>query len=727
MRMNKKAAFARPWLTLLLAVVLSFSSFAGLAYADDVVTGLNFDNPPSPARLYIEDDSVQLDVLASISGSSATKNVSIDATWTSTNSSIVKVANGLITGLAKGTATVSATYKGYKVSLPVTVDYLYDSVTIKNAGATVDSAVNVKLGNDLNYSLVAAKSGSADEDVTDDATWTTSNSLVATVDDGNIKLLAPGETTITARYKGRTDTVKLTVTSPYKSLTIKNDANPDWNNLLEFTVGDGTKLLTATGQTTSGGTETLDDAVWTTSSAAIATVDGGIVTPVAAGTATITATYLGVSATATVVVRPAYEALRITPKEDQHLTLQDAPVAFKAEVLKGSILPNNVTAIATWTSSNLFVATVSSSGVVTPKGVGSTVIKATYLGNSQQVNVTVYPTITTMTVAKDAIDAFVDDAVTLPKISATSIADETVDVSNLVVWSSSDTTIIDKTDGKWKAKKAGTVTLTGTTQGKSVIVTVSVHEHPILMTADQANLSVVIGKDTKLPAITMTYDNGEEEDVTALVTWKSSSTNLIVKAPNVKGVLASSVTLTASYLGKTATVRVTIEEEITKLTVDNAAVTMSPDRSYTIKVTGTYKSGKTISLTSKMNWSIDPETLATVKGSSVRTLKEGTGKLTGIYQGKSVVFSLNVVGKLKKLTPSSKALTLGAQGSDTVTVSGEYEGGRISDVTKAATWTTGNSKVATVTNGAITAVAKGTTYIRANLDGKSASIRVTVK
>ncbi|WP_219834426.1 Ig-like domain-containing protein [Paenibacillus sp. R14(2021)] len=726
MRKNSIAAparFLRPWLTVMLAVVLTFSSFAGLAYADEVVTGISFDNAPSPATLNIGDDDLQLEVNASIQGSSSLKDVTTDVTWTTSNSSVVKVAAGLLTGIAKGSATITASYKGYKITLPVSVTYMYDSVTIKDNGTSVSDTLKVNLGDELDFDLIASKSGAADTNVTEEAVWTSSNTNVATIDDGEVTLVAVGDTTITAKYKGRTDSVKLSASSPYKSLTIAP------NTLMEFKVGDPSRTLKASAEDTAGDIDDVStNASWISADAKVATVDKGVVTPVGTGTTTITASYLGVSGSVTVVVRPAFEAMRITPKEDLHLMINGSDVALKVEVMNGINTPDDVTALATWTSSNVYAATVSDSGVVSPKGIGSTVIKATYKGTSQQVNVTVYPTISgTLTAAKDTLDAFPDDKITLPKVTAQSISDETIDVSDLAVWESSDKEILDKVDGKWTAKKIGKAVLTATILSKTVTITVNVHEKPLLLTADQTNLSIVIGKETKLPVLTMTYESGSEEDVTSLVTWKSSSSNLIVKAPNIRGLQASTATLTATYLGKSTTVRVTIEEEITKLTAESTTLTISPLRSYTLKVTGTYKSGKTIALGTKMNWEINPDSLASIKGSSLKALKEGTGTLTGTYQGKTITFTVNVVAKVKKLTSASKSLTLAPEAKVAVTVTAEYEGGRVTDVTKAADWTTGNSKVATVVDGVITGVAKGSTVIRAKLEGKTVSIRVSVK
>ncbi|SDX27715.1 hypothetical protein [Paenibacillus sp. CF384] len=723
MRMNINAAplWQRTWLTVMLAIALSFSSFAGLAYAEEVVTGIAFDNAPSPAVLYIDDESISLEVNATIQGATSAKSVTTDATWSSSNTAILKVSAGVVTGLAKGTATVSASYKGYKITLPITVNYRYDSVTIMDDGTNVGATEDVHLGDTISYTLTAIKSGSANENVTDSATWTSSNPNVATVEDGEIKLINAGETTITAKYKGRSDTVKLVVTSPYDKLTLSPD------DLLEFYVGDSTQSLTAVVTTEDDDSATVTDkAQWISSNAAVATVSKGIVTPVGSGSTTITATHLGVSSSITVVVRPAYEAMRLNPKEDQHLSMQDSPVSFSVTVMKGTGTPEVVTSKAAWSSSNLFVATVKD-GVVTPKGVGTTIIKATYLGLSQQVSVTVYPTVSSLKAAAETVDSFVNDSIALPKVSAESIAEETIDVTNLVSWTSSDKDIADKVDGKWTAKKVGTAILTGTIQSKTVTITVVVHEKPLMLTPDQSNASVVIGKEVKLPVITLMYENGEEEDVTSLVTWKSSSANLLVKPPNMRGLQASSVTLTASYLGKSTIIRVTIEEEITKLFVDASSLSLNISRTKSLKVTGIYKSGKSVSLASKMNWTMNPETLASIKGSTVKALTEGTGKLTGTYQGKSIEVAITVVAKVKKLTSSAKSLTLAAEGKETVKVTAEYDVGRITDVTKSAAWTVGNNKVATVEAGVITAVGKGSTMVRATFDGKSISIRVIVK
>lgn len=718
-----KNRLLRSWLASMLAIALTLSAFSGIAFANETITGIEFETIPSPAKLFVDDETIILTLNATVQGTTSRKDVTQDAVWTSSNSSVVKVDKGTLSALSNGSAQISAQYKGFKVTLNVTSEYKYDSVKLTADGASAPETADFELGQAPVFGLTATKNG-IDTAVTTGVEWTSSNSEVATVSGGKVKLLSAGETTVTAKYKGRSDTVKLKVTSPYKSVTINTPGK-----LVEFKMGEPDAVLSVTALSKAGTVVNIgnDAYTWTTSNAGIATVDKGTIKPVGTGTATITATHLGASDTITVVVRPAHEAMRITPKDEQHLTLKSAAVQFKVEVLDSPSLEEDVTSLATWTSSNVYTATVSNDGLVTPKAIGTTMIKAAYKGLVKEVSVTVYPTVSSLAVAKDKLDAFIDETVAMPKVTAKSLAEETVDVSSLVRWTSSNESVVALVDGKWTAKAVGTAELKANIQNHEVKVTVNVHEKPVLLTPSQENLSVVIGSETKLPTIIMTSESGVETDVTSKVTWKSSSPYLLIKAPNVKGLRTANATLTATYLGKSTTIKVTIEEEITKVFVEAASVSLNPGRTKSIKVTGIYKSGKSVSIGSKMNWTINPDSLATINGSTIKGLTEGTGKLTGTYQKKSVEIIIVVKHKVNKLEASEKALALKPGDIKTVKISALYEGGRIEDATKAAVWTSSNAKVATVSGGVITVTGKGSATIKAVYEGKSITIRVTAK
>ena len=86
-------------------------------------------------------------------------------------------------------------------------------------------------------------------------------------------------------------------------------------------VGDDAETITASGVLTSTGSTSApdpSDIKWL--APARRDVDNGEVTAVDTGTAAITASYLGSTATITVVVRPAFEAMRISPKRTASLS-----------------------------------------------------------------------------------------------------------------------------------------------------------------------------------------------------------------------------------------------------------------------------------------------------------------------------------------------------------------------------------------------------------------------
>lgn len=722
---------ARKWLAATLALMLITTLMTGITYAaEDTVTGIEFDydaadfNSSTQALdLKIESDKINVSLFASVSGSTTKKNVTSSATWKSSSASIVKVESGVLTGLGKGTATITATYNGYTASIKATSDYVYDEVTLKNAnGSDVASTQEIELGQSLVYKLEGFKGNDTGVNISTEASWSTSNSAVATVVDGTITLVGTGSTTITAKFKGKSDSVVLTVSSPYKSIELNR------TGLLELEIGTDDTKLTAkvTDKDTLDTTTVTDDAKWTSSSTAIATVDKGSITPVSPGKATITVSHLGVTTSIEVVVRTAFQSIKLTPEKEYHMFLQDPDLQIKAEVLTNQNVPEPATDKATWTSSNVIVATVDK-GVVKAKGVGTTKITASYKGVTRSIDVTVYPSINAVKAETTEIDGFISDNGELPEVSATIFDGTETDVSKLVKWTSSDEEVATIKDGKWTAVAIGEAVLTGTVQGLKVEAKLTVHVKPLKLIADTKEMSVIIGKETALPSVTVINQDGEEEDVTDSVKWKTTSDNIVLKAETVKGLEVSTVTLTGTYLNKTVTVKIRIEEEIVKLIVEPTSLALNPGRSKSIKVTGYYKDGNKISLGSKMNWEVNPDTLASVNGSSIKALAVGSGKVTGSYQGKKVEIALVVTPKLKSLSVSSKTVSLSPGAAFAVTLTANYTTGSPVNATASAIWTSSKPGVATVVDGKITAVSKGTASIKASFGGKSITIRVTVK
>ncbi|PKN48377.1 MAG: hypothetical protein CVU63_05240, partial [Deltaproteobacteria bacterium HGW-Deltaproteobacteria-20] len=145
-----------------------------------------------------------------------------------------------------------------------------------------------------------------------------------------------------------------------------------------------TQQFTAVAMFNDGSTaEVTAAAAWTSGSLNTATVDGtGLATGVAPGTTTISATHSGLEGTASfVVVSPALYEVTIEP------STATIPVAgtqqFSAIAHFASCAPNtqDVTSVASWSSSDTAVATVGASdGKATAVGAGTAEITASLFG-----------------------------------------------------------------------------------------------------------------------------------------------------------------------------------------------------------------------------------------------------------------------------------------------------------------------------------------------------------
>ncbi|MDQ8734049.1 Ig-like domain-containing protein [Paenibacillus sp. LHD-38] len=716
----------------MLAIAMIMTSATGVVNAaEDTVTGIEFtydasdyNSSTSSLEVFVEDDKVNLSVFASISGSSSKRDITMEATWKSSNTAYVKAEKGVLTGVGKGTATISATYKGFTISIKAASDYVYDSITLMQNGTAAPVSKDIEIGQPLAFTLNGTKGSVTDLAVTTEAVWTTSNAAVATVDEGVITLIGVGSAVISAKLKGKSDTVTLNVTSPYKSITIDNAAS---GNLVELDIGYDDKVLTASAAPKTGGTEPVTDvAKWVSANEKIATVKKGLVSAVSAGKTTITVSYKGVSTSVDVVVRTAFQSIKLSPEKEYHMLLQDSPIQIKAEVLNNSNVTSDMTSQAEWTSSNVVVATVSA-GKVTPKSVGTTKITASHKGVSRSIDITVYPSVNELSVESETIDGFKGISGDLPAVTATTFDGTKVDVSKIVTWTSADEKIAIIKDGKWTAKELGESTLTASVQGHKVGVKLIVHVKPLKLIAEVKDLSIILGKETAFPSVTVINEDGEEEDVSSKIQWKTTSEDIILKDTTMKGLDVASLTLSATYLTKSVSVRVKVEEEIVKLVVDPVSIELYPGRTKSVKVTGYYKSGKQVSLGSKMNWEVGNPGIATVSSTSVKAVAVGTTKITGTYQGKTVVVPIVVVQKLKSLLLSSKSVQLSAGGTYSAKLQANFTTGDPADVTESAVWTSSKASVATVQDGKIVTVSKGTASIKATYAGKSVTIRVTVK
>ncbi|MEO7363768.1 MAG: Ig-like domain-containing protein [Gemmatimonadaceae bacterium] len=153
-------------------------------------------------------------------------------------------------------------------------------------------------------------------------------------------------------------------------------------------VPNGTSQLTATARASSGAALTGRAFTWGTASSTVATVSGaGLVTGVADGTTTVSVTVDGKSASATVNVRTPVAAVTITPGTAQ-VTVGGATSQLTAVARDANGVALSGRAII-WGTSNVAIASVTQTGVVTGVAPGAVTISATSEGRSGTAAVTV--------------------------------------------------------------------------------------------------------------------------------------------------------------------------------------------------------------------------------------------------------------------------------------------------------------------------------------------------
>ncbi|WP_225445610.1 bacterial surface protein [Paenibacillus arenosi] len=740
-----KRSFGRKmttWLASLLVVtlIMSISPWQSVASASttaktttaETVTGLQFESSVTPVHVIVDGSSVQMKVLASIKGETSLRDVTGAATWTSSNPSAVTVENGWVKGAGKGTSEITVKYQGFTLKKTVVSEFMYDKLIVRNAdsGQEVDASMTTMLGAKHKWKVFANdKSSTTENDVTAEALWSSADANIVDVDKGVLDIKSAGTTKITVKHKGITKTIEVKVEYAYDELKLSP------NKLIEFQYGGAEYALTATTEKKGSPTEDVTlKATWTTSDSNIVQVKDGKVKPINVGTATVTVTYLGRSKSVTAVVRPSHHAIRITPDEDQHVMLGDTK-GIKLELFaqKDLAAPDNVTALAEWRSDNVMAVTVEN-GVVQAKAAGTAKVTASYNGLSKSVNVTVYPMIEKLiwTDAKENAkepfkqELYVEDVKPLPKVQGITFSGDKVDLSNVVTYMSSNPAVLEVEDDKMKAISSGDAQLLVTSNGLALSTDVKVLRKALMLRTDQTDMSIVTGREVALPKTTVVFTNGEELDVTQEIKWETSNNNLLIRDGKMKGLVPSRVTLNGTYSNVKISIKISIEQEVVRFVIEPNPVYVNINKSKSFKVTGVYRDGKKATLTSRIDWKVENESIASLRGSSVKGLALGSTRVIGEYQGNQLVIPVHVKPRLLKLETNASSLKMTVGQTADWKVSAIYDTGEVVDVTSQVKYVPSSSKVK-AERGKVTAVTKGSASIKFTFEGKSASMRVSVK
>ncbi|MBP1919008.1 RICIN domain-containing protein [Youngiibacter multivorans] len=391
-------------------------------------------------------------------------------TWTTSDMSVVTIQNGVITSVAPGTATVTASINGYSDSIAITVNAPLLALGVDDDDFAVNKNETHKI-----YCYHYPYYTTDDKTVT----YTSSDESIATVDSkGIVTGISLGTATILLTNGSIQKSVNVTVTSRLTGISLnKTSINGIKNSSEQIFVNYDP-------------VDTTDDKTitWSSDNASIAAVDStGLVSYISKGITTITATVESYSAKCTVIVTEIpLISISLNYSEIDLLYADTISLAVAYE-------PSNTTddKSITWTSSDELVATVSSDGTVTAIGNGTATITATTADGNKTASCMVIVAVPVIGVTLDRSE------LSFTKFGQTDKLIATVAPSNAanqnVTWTSSNESVatVDK-DGTVKAVGNGTVTVTVATEdGKktaSCVVTVKDYSGEYHIQSKKSNL-----------------------------------------------------------------------------------------------------------------------------------------------------------------------------------------------------------------------------------------------
>jgi uncharacterized protein YjdB len=434
--------------------------------------------------------STQAFTATAVMSDQTTQNVTGQATWVSSDTGVVGVTTGgrgggrgRATAVSAGSATVSATYQGLTGSTTVTVkDLTIVSVSVSPASLTMSVG-----GSAQPLTAQAIYNDGSSRDVTTLATWVSSAPAVVGVTTGGgsrglATAVAAGNATISATYSGVTGDASVTVTAAKVTSIVVDTATPT------VAVGIPAKFVATAIFSDNTSQVVTGAATWTSSNTQVAAVSNaagsrGLAQTLAAGTTTITATWNQVSGSKTLTVTSAtITTIQVTPYAAK------LPVGYTTSFFATAIFSDNsfqdVTPLATWTSSTPQVASVSDAAVtkgsVSPLAAGSATISAAYLGVTGTDAITVSGGTLTSIAVSPATASFTVG--TAQAFTATgTFSDATVlDITSYVTWLSGNPAVVSVSNatnshGQATAMSAGSATISalrGAVASPAVPVTV---------------------------------------------------------------------------------------------------------------------------------------------------------------------------------------------------------------------------------------------------------------
>lgn len=685
----------------------------------------SFGTPdPSGGSIQVPVSSIKLSATATVLGGQ-TKQLTVTyepttatqrgINWKSSNTDIAIVSNtGLVTWKSPGQVTITAT-SSVNPNLRSECRITCNEIAISSI--SIPSNLPIECGSASPLLVTFTPNDTTEREIT----WEVENPSIAEVNNGIVKWIATGTTTVIARSKKYPDTIFARCSVVCKS------ANVDENNSLTALSLPGTATCPLGGEVNLAvkyepATTDETGVTWTSSNTAIATVDNnGKVTWISHGDVTITVTSM---------IKPEIKSSCIVTCVEKNIPITGLSIGTSlvniepktTVTLSVNYAPSDTTQKnIKWTSSNNSIATVDNNGNVTWKYAGRAVITATSAYNesytSQCTVVCKDIEITRIIVPQTAVC----EARSQVQMSYSVEPFDTTQPE--IEWRSENTSIatVDSATGVVTWVKEGSVKIYARSKKKTSVESYCQLEcqelfipiqNIVLNNNSTDTITCKGGKIVDIPYSFVPIDTTQRGLI-----WESSNTNVATVDNNGrvtwKSVGNTTITVTSSADSNiTKQCNVYCEDIfITRLTMQSSAICP-----YNSQVQLQYGFEPSNTTQKNIEFISDNTNIATVSKTGLVTWK-GVGSVNITLRSLDnpslsqtcVVICRDSVIPIESIQLSATSATLAAQ--STLTLTATYQP---SDSTETAiAWRTSNPDIATVENGIVTWVSEGNVTITA--------------
>ena len=298
-------------------------------------------------------------------------------------------------------------------------------------------------------------------------------------------------------------------------------------------------------------------------------------------------------------------------------------------ILKATVLPADATdKSVSWTSDKEAVATVEADGKVTAKGNGTAniTIKTKDQGKTATCVITVAQWVTGISLDKTSITLNEgQEQILIPTVNPSNAADKSLN------WTSSNTSVATvNAEGKVTAVSKGTATIKAETKdGSGQYASCSVTVKRIVSSIQLNKTSLVLFRGTSNVSETLTATISPSDASNTSVTWTSSDTSVASVSPSgvVTGKAKGKATITVTAnddSGVQATCEVEVKQYVTSISLNETSLSLEIGDEVTLSVTILPDNANDKTYT----WSSSDNAIASV---------DNSGKVTAKAKGKSTI------------------------------------------------------------------------------------------